>query len=323
MRRWHFVLVLSLCVFVACGKVAQDITSQSTKSVFKSATFSVTLPIDNAPAWDQIISTQNITSVVAYLEGIKFENGREKIGWVSADIEHKVVASKNVYVVTNYDTKRNTVQSARYQQGLISYSKETTVNVALTSKFKKIRPKYDYYSVAHFITKDDYLLYVTETLSSANMDITPYRHLTSLLFLKHLDIESYNRETIIPFSAFETIIPTYSVTPTLNIYPKNAIRSFHYDRPIFSIKDPMLDALLGVVTTTYHSDKVDAIDYIEAQKETVFSSDLKGHLIKSVTAFFPESDSEKSTKSTKILDVSKVSTGNSSVVTKNATSTSN
>jgi hypothetical protein len=322
MKRWFFLIGLFLCGLLACGKVAQDITSQSTKSVFKTALFSLKLPNAQFLAWESVTNTKNVTAVVAYLEGIKFENGREKIGWVSADISSKVVASKNVFVVSNYDTKRNTVQSARYQQGLFNLQKNSTLNYTLNSTFKKIRPKYDYYTVSHFLTKDHYLLYVTETLSSANMDITPYRHLTSLLFLKHLDIESYNRETIIPFSAFETIIPTYSVTPTLNIYPKNSIRSFHHDRPIFSAKDPMIDALLGVVTTTYHSDKVDAVDYIEAQKEAVFSSDLKGHLIKSVTSYFSDKEPKKSTANVG-LTPSAVATGNSQSVTENATGGSN
>ena len=310
-----------MCGLLACGKVAQDITSQSTKSVFKTALFSLKLPNAQFLAWESVTNTKNVTAVVAYLEGIKFENGREKIGWVSADISSKVVASKNVFVVSNYDTKRNTVQSARYQQGLFNLQKNSTLNYTLNSTFKKIRPKYDYYTVSHFLTKDHYLLYVTETLSSANMDITSYRHLTSLLFLKHLDIESYNRETIIPFSAFETIIPTYSVTPTLNIYSKNSIRSFRHDSPIFSVKDPMIDALLGVVTTTYHSDKVDAVDYIEAQKEAVLSSDLKGHLIKSVTAYFSDKEPKKSTDNIH-LTPSAVATVNQSV-TENVTGGTN
>ena len=106
------------------------------------------------------ISTNNVTSVYSYYQGLELDRGFEKIGWVRADLQMQLIASKNVPVISNYDMKKNIVTSSRYQQGLIQFQEVSTKNYRLTTEFRKVRPKFDYYSFAQFVSKDVYLLYI-------------------------------------------------------------------------------------------------------------------------------------------------------------------
>ena len=53
-----------------------------------------------------IISTNNVASVYSYYyQGLELDRGFEKIGWVRADLQMQLIASKNVPVISNYDMK--------------------------------------------------------------------------------------------------------------------------------------------------------------------------------------------------------------------------
>ena len=186
----------------------------------------------------------------------------------------------------NFDLKKNIVTSSRYQQGIISLQKISTNNYRTVTEFRKVRPKFDYYSFAHFISNSTYAFLLTEQVPSTSIDITPHNHLVSAVYLKHLKQESYNRETIIPLSVFYSIIPTASVSPTLNVMPKNTMKAFHPSRPAFSFKSPLFDALLATVTLAYHSDQYDALDYVKSKDAVVFSDDMKRHLNGAIATYF-------------------------------------
>ena len=279
-------LLLLVCFLVGCGKVAQDISNQSNKSIFKVATFSFNFSENNSSQWMSIISTNNVASVYSYYQGLELDRGFEKIGWVRADLQMQLIASKNVPVISNYDMKKNIVTSSRYQQGLIQFQEVSTKNYRLTTEFRKVRPKFDYYSFAQFVSKDVYLLYISEDVPTTSVKITPYKHLVSVLYLNHLKKESYNRETVIPLTVFYDVIPTASVTPTLNVMPKNNLKSFQSTRPAFSIKSPLFDSLLTTVTLSYHSEEYDVIDYIDSTDNGIFSTNMKDRLKKSVGVYF-------------------------------------
>ena len=105
--------------------------------------------------------------------------------------------------------------------------------------------------------------------------------------------ESYNRETVIPLTVFYDVIPTASVTPTLNVMPKNNLKSFQSTRPAFSIKSPLFDSLLTTVTLSYHSEEYDVIDYIDSTDNGIFSTNMKDRLKKSVGAYFKSKTKSK------------------------------
>ena len=178
------------------------------------------------------------------------------------------------------------VTSSRYQQGFISIQKVSTANYRSQTEFRKVRPKFDYYSFSHFMTKDTYLLFVSEDVPSTSVSITPHQHVISAVYLNHLKKESYNRDTVIPLTVFYEIISTASIAPTLNHTPKNSIKTFQPSRPIFSIKSSLFDALLTTVTLSYHSEEYDVFDYIDSTDLTIFPESMKVHLKKSVGRYF-------------------------------------
>ena len=275
-----------LLLMVGCGKVAQDISSQSNKSIFKVATFSFQFSTQDDHEWAMLVSSKNVTPVFSYFQGLEFDRGFEKIGWVHADVEMSQVASKNVPVVSNFDLKKNIVTSSRYQQGLISLQKVSTNNYRTVTEFRKVRPKFDYYSFAHFMSNNTYAFLLIEQVPTASIEITPHRHLVSAVYLKHLKQESYNKETVIPLSVFYSIIPTAAVTPTLNVMPKNTMKAFHPSRPAFSFNSPLFDALLATVTLAYHGDQYDTLDYVKSKESGVFSDQMKRELNGAVVTYF-------------------------------------
>tara|TARA_Y100001935_G_C17311184_1_gene516406 strand:- start:9146 stop:10063 length:918 start_codon:yes stop_codon:yes gene_type:complete len=281
----RFIIFL-LCFLVGCGKVAEDISSQSNKSIFKTALLSFDFSTNEVNDWSALISTDNVSTVYSYYEGLALDQGFEKIGWVQADIGIQRIASKNVPVVSNFDLKKNVVTSSRYQQGFISIQKVSTANYRSQTEFRKVRPKFDYYSFSHFMTKDTYLLFVSEDVPSTSVSITPHQHVISAVYLNHLKKESYNRDTVIPLTVFYEIISTASIAPTLNHTPKNSIKTFQPSRPIFSIKSSLFDALLTTVTLSYHSEEYDVFDYIDSTDLTIFPESMKVHLKKSVGRYF-------------------------------------
>ena len=283
----YSVYFLAMMMFFSCGKVADDISGQAEQSVFKEATIIIPLGEFSDSGFNELISTNNMVLHYSYLTGISFEKGQEKVGWVEAEISFSGVSS-NSFEVTNFDTKKNTITSARYQQGVIKAANVGTGNYQITSDFKKIRPKYDMFAFAHYLNLDDVIFYVTEDIPSEDIVIDRYEHLISAVFLKHIQEESYNDDSIIPLEEFKTIIPTAAVTPTLNIYSKNSTRFFRIDEPIFQSESDLYDSLLAMVTLTYHSDEIDVKEYIQAQDDAVFSDTMKVLLTDSVTDYFLE-----------------------------------
>ena len=145
------LIIFSFIVFSACGKVAQDISEQSTKSIFESATLIMDVNLfSDVRMWNTRPVTQNVTDIYVYAQGLSFGKGYEKIGWAHSSIGLEIVSSKNIPTVSNYDDKKNTVTSSRYQQGFIKVSAIPTENYLITTEFKKVRPKYDYYSFVQY-----------------------------------------------------------------------------------------------------------------------------------------------------------------------------
>ncbi len=289
------IFVVSFAVLVGCGKVAQDISNQSNKSIFKEASFSFDFSSKKNTAWDSLASSLNVTSVYGYFNGLKLDQGFEKIGWVQAKVTVKdKPKTRTPFLVSNLDVKQNLVTTSRYQQGYISFQKISTHNFRTTTQFRKVRPKYDFYYFSHFLSKDTYVLFITDKIPTQSIKVTPYQHLVSAVYLKHLNQESYNRDTIIPLSFFYQIIPKNVVTPTLNITPKNTVKVFNKRQPLFILKSPLFDALLATVTLAHHSDKYDVIDYVKADKK-IFSEHVKTNLIGSINSYFK---SKKATVST-------------------------
>ena len=127
------------------------------------------------------------------------------------------MSSKNIPTVANYDDKKNTVTSSRYQQGFIKASAIATKNFLITTEFKKVRPKYDYYSFVQYSSKNEFLFNIDDKIPTQNISLTPYNHLVSTTFINHLKKESYIKESIIPLKDFYLIIPTQSVLATANV----------------------------------------------------------------------------------------------------------
>ena len=288
----RFALLLALLV-VGCGKVAQDISTQSSKSSFKKATFSYAFFGGPGDPWAGLVSTPNVTPVYSYFEGISFDRGVEKIGWVQADVKMAPVDDVMVPSVSNYDRKKNLVTSSRYQQGVVSIQKTSTDNYRTTTRFRKVRPKFDYYSFSHFLSEDTYRLLVVDDIPTTSVDITPYDHMVSAIFLQHVTKESYNRDTVIPLSVFYAIIPTQSVTPTLNITPKNTVKSFDVTQPRFRYEWPLFDSLLDTVTLSYFGDEYEVVDYVNDQESSVFSDQMKDALRLSVSSYFESKKTEE------------------------------
>ena len=212
-----------------------------------------------------------------------------------------IIGTKNVYKLVNFDSKKNTVTTARYQQGLISIAKVGTSDINISSKFKKIRPKYDLFAFSHYLSKDDIIFYVMSDIPTKDVQVTRYDHLISAIFLQHIQEESYNEDSIIPLKDFKSVIPTAAIGPTLNVFSSNTTRFFRIDQPIFQTKSPLYDALLAVITLSYHSDEIDVVDYIKAQKNTIFSDSMKKTLNDSVRDYFLSKPKE-STASVEVLE---------------------
>ena len=229
----------------------------------------------------------------SYFEGVSFDRGVEKIGWVQADVKMAPVDDVMVPSVSNYDRKKNLVTSSRYQQGVVSIQKTSTDNYRTTTRFRKVRPKFDYYSFSHFLSEDTYRLLVVDDIPTTSIDITPYDHMVSAIFLQHVTKESYNRDTVIPLSVFYAIIPTQSVTPTLNITPKNTVKSFDVTQPRFRYEWPLFDSLLDTVTLSYFGDEYEVVDYVNDQESSVFSDQMKDALRLSVSSYFESKKTEE------------------------------
>ena len=75
---------------------------------------------------------------------------------------------------------------------------------------------------------------LTMDIPSKSVQVLPYHHVVSVLYHRHIQKESYNKDTILPLSDFYAIIPTGSVTPSANIFPQNKIKSFKVKDPLFS-----------------------------------------------------------------------------------------
>ena len=176
-------------------------------------------------------STSNVVSHYSYLSGISLDKGQEKVGWVESETTVSGIGTNNVYKLVNFDSKKNTVTNARYQQGLISIAKVGTTDVNVQSTFKKIRPKYDFFAFSHYLSKDDAIFYIMSEIPTKSVTINRYDHLISAIYLKHIQDESYSEESIIPFDTFTAIVPTAAVGPTLNIYAENTTRFFRIDQP--------------------------------------------------------------------------------------------
>ena len=87
----------------------------------------------------------------------------------------------------------------------------------ITTEFKKVRPKYDYYSFVQYSSKNEFLFNIDDKIPTHNISLTPYNHLVSTTFINHLKKESYIKESIIPLKDFYLIIPTQSVLATANV----------------------------------------------------------------------------------------------------------
>lgn len=264
----------------------QDISSQTQNSVFKTATFVVPSTEFLDASFNQSLSTKNVVPHYAYLTGISFDKGQERLGWVEANTTVSLVNSKNTYETINYDSKKNTVTSARYKQGVLSVAQVSTDNINIKALFKKIRPKYDLFAFSYYLSKDDVIFYVLPEIPTNDIVVNRYDHLVSGVFLQHIQQESYNEDSIIPLKDFQSIIPSSIVTPTLNIYFKNTTRFFKIDQPIFQIQSPFYDFLLSLVTLSYHSDEVDVKEFINAQEGPQYSKEMKMALTESVSSYF-------------------------------------
>ena len=287
----RYVIVCCFFGLIACGKVAQDISEQSDKSIFKSATLTFNMKSFEPYGWDSFPSTQNALDVYVYGKGLVFGKGYEKIGFSKATIGLEVVASKNVPVVTNYDKKKNIVTASRYQQGFIKVNVLPSDNYRITTEFKKIRPKYDYFTFIQYTSKNTFIFDLYENIPTQNIQFSPYRHLVSMIFSNHLKKESYNKETVIPLTVFYQILPEDSVASTMNIMIKNNVKKFRFNDPLFSFNSEYLDALMTVVNIAYYSDQFDVEDYISSVKDAVFSKRLKTSLISSTQAYFKQKSS--------------------------------
>jgi hypothetical protein len=281
--RWF--LFMALILLTACGKVAQDISDQSQKSIFKKSATTIHLTAFEPFGWSAIPSTKNATAMYAIAQGIKFNRGYQKIGWVHAHVKRQTVASKNTLVVTNYDQKKNTVVTSRYQQGFMALNEPTTGNIVVSTEFKKVRPKYDYYVTTHYSNKNTYIFNVQDTIPTASVTITPYRHLVSLLFINHLESESFD-ENSIRLRHFYDLIPTSSATPSANIMVPNNIKKFNVNTPLFSVNSDYFEAILNLINLSVHSEKIDADDYLDSLDETLFSDELKTDFQEKITQYF-------------------------------------
>ena len=283
----RLLICLIFCFMVGCGKVAQDISNQSTNSIFKSVNLIVQHEDFEPFGWDAMPVSTNVVSIYAQAKGLIFEKGYETIAWGSAEANVEVVGTKNTLVVTNYDQKRNVVDSSHYQQGYFQFQEVVTDNYKLLTQFRKIRPKYNIYSFVHYQSKSRYLFHLTDAIPTKDIQVSPYTHLVSVLYSQHLQKESYNQESLIPLNEFYAIIPTGSATASAMIFPTNNIKIFKVNDPLFSFDDGYFNALLTIVDLSYYGDEYDALSYIEAkQKTAIFTADEAGHLTRSIKQYF-------------------------------------
>ncbi|MEK9726591.1 MAG: hypothetical protein VW397_00640 [Candidatus Margulisiibacteriota bacterium] len=286
MNRYVFLVFLTL--LISCGKVAQDISDQSNKSIFKSVSLSTDYLPFSVHGWSSVPTTQNVIDVYVYGQGVTYGKGYEKIGFARAVIGLEGTKKASSPVVTNYDLKKNLVTSSRYQQGYIQFNLLPSDNYKIKTVFKKVRPKYDFYSFFQYTSKDQYILTILSELPTTNIEITPYQHLVSVLFYNHLKKESFNQESIIPLKEFYRIIPTASVTASTNIMVKNSVKKFKYNDPLFSISSPYLDALLTIVNIAYYSDQFDVQDYLSSLDPVIISDVDKAKLKMSLKTYFKD-----------------------------------
>ena len=301
---YKFLVVFSFVFLFACGKVAQDISEQSTKSIFESAALTMNINLfSDAEMWDTRFVTQNATDIYVYAQGLSFGKGYEKIGWAYASIGLEIISSKNIPTVSNYDDKKNTVTSSRYQQGFIKVAAIPTENYIISTEFKKVRPKYDYYSFVQYSSKNEFLFNIDDKIPTHNIVLTPYTHLVSTTFIKHLKKESYIKESVIPLKDFYLIIPTQSILASANVNLPNTVKKFNPNDPLFSVSSDYIEAILNVVNLSYHSEQFDVEDYITSLDEDVFSDDLKNSFIDSVKKYFGQKSSNVNTSpnSTELL----------------------
>ena len=131
-----------------------------------------------------------------------------------------------------------------------------------------------------------------DDIPTTSIDITPYDHMVSAIFLQHVTKESYNR--IRSFRCrFLYDYSTQSVTPTLNITPENTVKSFDVTQPRFRYEWPLFDSLLDTVTLSYFGDEYEVVDYVNDQESSVFSDQMKDALRLSVSSYFESKKTEE------------------------------
>ena len=275
------VLLCFILWLVGCGKVAQDINTQSAQSNYKQASFKQELSNDPPHAW---LPTANASTMVySYLEGLVFDKGFEKIGWVQADIRMPAISTKNTTAtITSYDAKKNSVTSPRYHQGVISLTKTTTDNITITTRFDKIRSTFDYYVLWHYTDNDSYHVHVSNTIPSASVTLSTYDHIVSATFLNHMKKEAYNTDTIIPLSMFYAIVPTESAITTQNVVPTNNVANFKANQPKFVYDLPLFNQLIDTVTYAHLSDEYDTLEYAK----DAFREPLRSAMLASIKRHF-------------------------------------
>ena len=280
------LLLLFVLVLVGCGKVAQDVSPESTEKSFKEVTLTTDLSLFSTDGWSGLMTIDNKWVVYAYAQGLEFGKGYERMGYSNAVIINQSTVSKNAYALTNFDKKKNTITSARYQQGLFKVQQISSQNFTLKLTFNKLRPKYDYYSFVQYTSKDDYLFKIQSDISTKNITITPYDHVVSTAYVKHLENESYNRDLVIPLTHFYEIVPTKGITVSSWGAFKNSIKKFKETDPLFSIQSTYIDSIIMVAQLSYQAEKYDVMDYLEAIETSVFTEELKQAYVERIDTYF-------------------------------------
>ena len=87
-RHWVYLGMMAVTV-LACGKVSEDVSDQSTTSRYFSMNQTLQLSDVTSHGWSSIPSTQNALTIYGYAQGIRLNHGTEKLGWAHAVITQK------------------------------------------------------------------------------------------------------------------------------------------------------------------------------------------------------------------------------------------
>ena len=93
------LLLLFVLVLVGCGKVAQDVSPESTEKSFKEVTLTTDLSLFSTDGWSGLMTTDNKWVVYAYAQGLEFGKGYERMGYSNAVIINQSTVSKNAYAL--------------------------------------------------------------------------------------------------------------------------------------------------------------------------------------------------------------------------------